>query len=209
MGKVDCYMNQFEFKKFPVLATVLAVVSLVLSVVAITSSLGINDYADGSLYLGLLLLVASVLFVAGLTTGRLTLLKVISIITSAGVITANFFITIAKFEQRELVMFAFALLMLIASVLCFIYYLTMKNERIKKMYFIASLALVGLTFVYTVLYVIRDIGLYATKQQVELMYSYYFVLLGYVIVTGLPMVIQHSLTKKEPDQEQPQEEAKE
>lgn len=202
-------MNQFEFKKFPVLATVLAVVSLVLSVVAITSSLGINDYADGSLYLGLLLLVASVLFVAGLTTGRLTLLKVISIITSAGVITANFFITIAKFEQRELVMFAFALLMLIASVLCFIYYLTMKNERIKKMYFIASLALVGLTFVYTVLYVIRDIGLYATKQQVELMYSYYFVLLGYVIVTGLPMVIQHSLTKKEPEQEQPQEEAKE
>lgn len=202
-------MNQFEFKKFPVLATVLAVVSLVLSVVAITSSLGINDYADGSLYLGLLLLVASVLFVAGLTTGRLTLLKVISIITSAGVITANFFITIAKFEQRELVMFAFALLMLIASVLCFIYYLTMKNERIKKMYFIASLALVGLTFVYTVLYVIRDIGLYATKQQVELMYSYYFVLLGYVIVTGLPMVIQHSLTKKEPEQEQPQEETKE
>lgn len=201
-------MNQFEFKKFPILATVLAVVSLVLSVVAITSSLGINDYADGSLYLGLLLLVASVLFVAGLTTGRLTLLKVISIITSAGVITANFFITIAKFEQRELVMFAFALLMLIASVLCFIYYLTMKNERIKKMYFIASLALVGLTFVYTVLYVIRDIGLYATKQQVELMYSYYFVLLGYVIVTGLPMVIQHSLTKKEPEQEQPQEEAK-
>ena len=202
-------MNQFEFKKFPVLATVLAVVSLVLSVVAITSSLGINDYADGSLYLGLLLLVACVLFVAGLTTGRLTLLKVISIITSAGVITANFFITIAKFEQRELVMFAFALLMLIASVLCFIYYLTMKNERIKKMYFIASLALVGLTFVYTVLYVIRDIGLYTTKQQVELMYSYYFVLLGYVIVTGLPMVIQHSLTKKEPEQEQQQEEAKE
>lgn len=202
-------MNQFEFKKFPILATVLAIVSLVFSVVAITSSLGINDYADGSLYLGLLLLVASVLFVAGLTTGRLTLLKVISIITSAGVITANFFITIAKFEERELVMFAFALLMLIASVLCFIYYLTMKNERIKKMYFIASLAMAGLTFVYLVLYVIRDIGFFVTNQQSGLMYSYYFVLLSYVIVASLPMVIQHSLSKKEPEEEQPQEEAKE
>ena len=202
-------MNQFEFKKFPILATVLAIVSLVFSVVAITSSLGINDYADGSLYLGLLLLVASVLFVAGLTTGRLTLLKVISIITSAGVITANFFITIAKFEERELVMFAFALLMLIASVLCFIYYLTMKNERIKKMYFIASLAMAGLTFVYLVLYVIRDIGFFVTNQQSGLMYSYYFVLLSYVIVAALPMVIQHSLSKKEPEEEQPQEETKE
>lgn len=202
-------MNQFEFKKFPILATVLAIVSLVFSVVAITSSLGINDYADGSLYLGLLLLVASVLFVAGLTTGRLTLLKVISIITSAGVITANFFITIAKFEERELVMFAFALLMLIASVLCFIYYLTMKNERIKKMYFIASLAMAGLTFVYFVLYVVRDIGYFVTNQQAGLMYSYYFVLLSYVIVASLPMVIQHSLSKKEPEEEQPQEEAKE
>ena len=202
-------MNQFEFKKFPVLATVLAIVSLVLSVVAITSSLGINDYADGSLYLGLLLLVASVLFVAGLTTGRLTLLKVISIITSACVITANFFITIAKFEQRELVMFAFALLMLIASVLCFIYYLTMKNERIKKMYFIAGLALVGLTFVYFVLYVVRDIGYFVTNQQTGLMYSYYFVLLSYVIVASLPMVIQHSLSKKEPEEAPAQEEAKE
>ena len=202
-------MNQFEFKKFPILATVLAIVSLVLSVVAITSSLGINYYADGSLYLGLLLLVASVLFVAGLTTGRLILLRVISIITSAGVITANFFITIAKFEQRELVMFAFALLMLIASVLCFIYYLTMKNERIKKMYFIASLALVGLTFIYFILYVVRDIGYFATNQQTGLMYSYYFVLLAYVIVAGLPMVIQHSLSKKEAQEEQPQEEIKE
>ena len=202
-------MNQLEFKKFPILATVLAIISLVLSVVAITSSLGINDYADGSLYLGLLLLVASVLFVAGLTTGRLTLLKVISIITSAGVITANFFVTIAKFEQRELVMFAFALLMLIASVLCFIYYLTMKNERIKKMYFIASLAMVGLTFVYLVLYVIRDIGYFVTNQQTGLMYSYYFVLLSYVIVASLPMVIQHSLSKKEPEGAPAQEEAKE
>ena len=209
MRKVDRIMNQLEFKKFPVLATVLAVISLVLSVVAITWSLGSAFFFEGSLYLGLLLLVASVLFVAGLTTGRIMLLRVISIITSSGVIVANFFITIAKYGIGEKWLFAFALLMLIASVLCFVYYLSMKSERIKKMYYIATLALVGLTFVYTVLYIIRDLGMYFSMQQEEIMFAYYFVLLGYVVIVSLPMVIYYSLSKKEQQEEAPKEESKE
>ena len=199
-------MNQVEFKKFPILATVLAIIGVVLAVAAITSSLGVSNYTGGSVFLGMCLLVASVLFVAGLTTGKIMLLKIISIITLCCVIFANFVITITKFGMRELVLFAVVLLMLIASVLCFIYFLTMRSERIKKMYFISNLVVVGLIAIYFILYVIKDIGYFVTGEQDSLMYPYYFILLAYAVVAAIPLVIQYSLAKKENDVEEPKQE---
>ena len=73
--------QQYEFKKFPILATVLAAVCLLFAVVGVTASLiNYEYYYTGPMVTGLLLIITAVLVIAGLTTGRPLLLKVISII---------------------------------------------------------------------------------------------------------------------------------
>ena len=97
---------QYEFKKFPILATVLAAACLLFAVIGITSSLMNYDYFyGGPVFTGLLLVVVSVLVIAGLTTGRPLLLKVISIIVSISVIITNFSLTIAEYNDRRVVLF--------------------------------------------------------------------------------------------------------
>ena len=200
--------QQYEFKKFPILATVLAAVCLLAAVVGITLSLTNYDYYySGPMVSGLFLVVFSVLVIAGLTTGRSILLKIISIIIGIAVITTNFGITIAEFSEHRVALFGIALLMLIASVLTFVYYLTVKTERIKKMFLVAGSILSGLALVYAIVFTIVDLtrvlGQYDYYQ-----YPYYFILLSYAIATSLPMVIFFSLAKKEEPKEEPQEEPK-
>ena len=66
-------MSKYEFKKFPVLGTILTLLALFTSVMAISISLMTNNY-DGTVSLALLELSAAVLFLAGLTTSKTVLL---------------------------------------------------------------------------------------------------------------------------------------
>ena len=200
--------QQYEFKKFPILATVLSAVCLLLAVAGATASLTNYDYYyTGPLFCGLCLVVVAVLFIAGLTTGRPLLLKVISIIVSIVVMTVNFGITIGEFSEHRVVLFGVALLMLIASVLGFVYFVTVKTERIKKMYLVTGSVLAGLTFVYAIIYTIVDLTKVLGQYDVYL-YPYYFVLVGYAIASALPMVVFFSLSKKEEPQQIEQKEEK-
>ncbi len=198
---------QYEFKKFPILATVLAAACLLFAVIGVTSSLFNYDYFyGGPVFTGLLLVIVSVLAIAGLTTGRPLLLKVISIIISISVITTNFIVTIVEYNNHKAVLFGVILLALIASVLAFVYFLTVKTERIRKMYLVTGSVLSVLVLAYAITFTIKDLtrvlGQYDAYE-----YPYYFILVGYAIVTSLPMVVYFSLSKKEePKEEQPKEE---
>ena len=198
---------QYEFKKFPILATVLSAVCLVLAVCGVTSSLAdYNYFYTGPLFAGLVLIVAAVLLIAGLTTGKPLLLKVISIIILVTVALINFGITIGEFGEHRVVLFGIALLMLVASVLAFVYFMTAKNERIRKMYLVTGTILSALILVYAITYTIQDI-VKAVNDGVQSEYPYYFILVGYAIISSLPMVVYFSLSKKEEEpKEQPQEE---
>ena len=199
--------QQYEFKKFPILATVLAAVCLLLSVIGVTASLAdYNYYYTGPMIAGLCLIIVAVLMIAGLTTGRPLLLKVISIIVFIAVMTTNFGITIGEFGEHRVVLFGIALLMLIVSVLSFVYFVTVKTPRIRMLSLVTSSILAGITLVYAITFTITDLtrtlGQYDAYE-----YPYYFILVGYAIVTSLPMVVYFSLSKKEePKEEQPKEE---
>ena len=201
-------MNTQEFKKFPIVATVLSIVAILFSVIAITSSLMEDTYLfAGTVVLGLLLLVASVLFIAGLTTGKIVLLKVISIISFLGTIVTNFVLTIVNFESRNVELFAIVLLMLIASVLGYIYFLTSpRNERIRKMFIVTSSVLTVLIVIYSVIYIIKDVN-GKTSPNTILMYPYYLLLFSYATLSTIPLAIHLSLSdKEEKKEEQPKEE---
>ncbi len=196
---------QYEFKKFPILATVLAAACLLFAVIGITSSLMNYDYFyGGPVFTGLLLVVVSVLVIAGLTTGRPLLLKVISIIVSISVIITNFALTIAEYNDRRVVLFGIVLLALIASVLAFVYFLTVKTDRIRKMYLVTGSTLSVLVLAYAITFTIVDLvkvlGEYDYYEH-----PYYFILVSYALATALPMVIFFSLSKKEEPQEEPKQ----
>ena len=189
-------MNQYEFKKFPILATVLSVLCLLFAVVAIAASLTIEWLSDGIAFLGLLLIVASVVIIAGLTTGKLLLLRVISIISFVSMLIADFVLTIVKFYQHDVILFAIALLMLVSGVLSFVYYLTNKNKRIKMMFLVSNCAFSGLTLIYAIIYMIQDVFQH-TEYNENIHITYYFLLIGFAIATALPMAIYFSLTPKD------------
>ena len=193
---------QYEFKKFPILATILAAACLLFAVIGVTSSLFNYDYFyGGPVFTGLLLVIVSVLVIAGLTTGRPLLLKVISIIISISVITTNFIVTIVEYNNHKAVLFGIVLLALIASVLAFVYFLTVKTERIRKMYFVTGSILSVLVLAYAITFTITDlVRVLGEYQYYE--YPYYFILVSYALATSLPMVIFFSLSKKEESQEE-------
>ena len=196
---------QYEFKKFPILATVLAAACLLFAVIGVTSSLfNYDTFYGGPVFTGLLLVIVSVLVIAGLTTGRPLLLKVISIIISISVITTNFIVTIVEYNNHKAVLFGIVLLALIASVLAFVYFLTVKTERIRKMYLVTGSILSVLVLAYAITFTITDlVRVLGEYQYYE--YPYYFILVSYALATALPMVIFFSLSKKEEPQEEPKQ----
>ena len=196
---------QYEFKKFPILATILAAACLLFAVIGVTSSLFNYDYFyGGPVFTGLLLVIVSVLVIAGLTTGRPLLLKVISIIISISVITTNFIVTIVEYNNHKAVLFGIVLSALIASVLAFVYFLTVKTERIRKMYLVTGSILSVLVLAYAITFTITDlVRVLGEYQYYE--YPYYFILVSYALATALPMVIFFSLSKKEEPQEEPKQ----
>ena len=189
-------MSKYEFKKFPLLATILTIVGLLLAVAAISASLSFRHSDGGVAALALLEIVAAVLFLAGLTTGRVGLLRVISIILTVSLIFSAFVLTISKFTERDVPLFAISLLLLINSVLELIYFLTLKFPRIRLMYLISGLCFSGLVFVYGCVYTGRDIY-EAVKLGLTVHYNYYLLIFGFSAVSALPVAFYNSLTKKE------------
>jgi len=188
-------MSRYEFKKFPVLGTILTLLALFTSVMAISISLMTNNY-DGTVSLALLELSAAVLFLAGLTTSKTVLLRVISIIATVGVLFAAFVLSIVKYGQRDVFLFGIALLMLITSILDLVYFLTVKNPRIEKFYFIASIALAALIGCYAIVYVVQDIvRVVNSTEPTSLKAQYYALIIAYGFVSILPMVIYQSMQK--------------
>ena len=200
---------QYEFKKFPIIPTVLTSLSILLAVIGIVSSLASNDFLySGVIFIGLGLLVVTVLFLAGLTIGKVGLLKSIAILSSVATIVVNFILAIAKFETRQLTLFAIAILMLIVCVLNYIYYLTARNKRILTMLQVTSIILMVLTMTYAIVYICVNMEEYSAGGTTTIMYPYYFFLFSYTFLMGVPMTIQSSLSVK---QEEPlnEEEVKE
>ena len=192
-------MSKYEFKKFPLLATILTIVGLILAVVAISASLSFRNTDGGVAALALLEIIAAVLFLAGLTTGRVGLLRVISIIVTVALIISAFVLTIAKFSDRDVPLFAVALLLLINSVLELIYFLTLRFPRIKMMYLISGLCFSGLVFIYGGIYMGRDIY-EAVKLGLVVHYNYYLLIFAFSAISALPVAFYNSLTKKEAPQ---------
>lgn len=189
-------MRRYEFKKFPLLAIVLTILALVSAVASITISLAINDYGDGIVFLALLEIVAAVLILAGLTTGRTTLVRVISIIITVGLLVSSFILSIVKYSTHDIWLFGVALLMLIDSVLGLVYFVSLKNERIQKMHAVTSITFASLTFVYFVIYTIVDVA--ESSNDNAVMHPYFYALLiAYIFVSLLPFVVHTSLSKIE------------
>lgn len=182
-------MTTFEFKKFPVLATVLTILSLFCAVIAISISLINIEYASG-VPLALLEVVGAVLFLAGLTTGKVRLLKVISVISVICELTASFVLAISKYSSRDVFLFGISLLMLITSVLVLVYFLTMaKNERIVKLYNITSIVMTSLIALYLIVYVVISL------VEANIYPQFYPILVSFGLISILPMIINLSIEK--------------
>lgn len=192
-------MIKYEFKKFPVLATVLTILGLFSAVIAISISL-ISTRYDAGVPLALLEVVGTVLFLAGLTTGKVGLLKVISIIVTVCVLTASFVLAIEKYSFRDVFLFGLSLLMLITSVLVLVYYLTMnRNERIAKLYNITSIVMASLIAAYLIVYVVSGI----VKSDIHP--QFYPIIASFGFLSIIPMTINLSLNKIEVEDDEEEE----
>ena len=199
-------MKDLEFKKFPILATILAILIVILSVLAITIGLSRESFVyTGSLFTGLALLVAAVLFIAGLTTGKIHLLKVISIMSSVGVIVTSFVFSVMNFETHQTVLFSLSILMLICSVLSYIYFLTSaRNARIKNMYLVAIIVMACLTFAYAMVYILQNVDS-ATHDGSDFDYTNYLLLFSFILLILIPLSIRLAVSQKEAQPEEKKE----
>ena len=208
-------MIKYEFKKFPLVATILTILGLVCAVVAIASSL-LSDGFGWIASLALLEIIATVLILAGLTIGRVGMLRVISIIITVCLVITNFVLAIAEYDKREVFMFSIALLMLVASVLELVYFLAIRNEKIRKMYTVASFCLSALVLIFSIYFIIKSGQ--GTSEGLPIEYQTFILLLSYVFITLLPVTVHTSFNMiqvdepvaEEPEQEvvEPQEENK-
>ena len=208
-------MIKYEFKKFPLVATILTILGLVCAVVAIASSL-LSDGFGWIASLALLEIIATVLILAGLTIGRVGMLRVISIIITVCLVITNFVLAIAEYDKREVFMFSIALLMLVASVLELVYFLAIRNEKIRKMYTVASFCLSALVLIFSIYFIIKSGQ--GTSEGLPIEYQTFILLLSYVFITLLPVTVHTSFNmiqvdepvSEEPEQEvvEPQEENK-
>ena len=197
-------MIKYEFKKFPLVATILTILGLVCAVVAIASSL-LSDGFGWIASLALLEIIATVLILAGLTIGRVGMLRVISIIITVCLVITNFVLAIVEYDKREVFMFSVALLMLVASVLELVYFLAIRNEKIRKMYTVASLCLSALVLIFSIYFIIKSGQ--GTSEGLPIEYQTFILLLSYVFITLLPVTVHSSFNMIQVDEpeEEPQE----
>ena len=195
-------MIKYEFKKFPLVATILTILGLVCAVVAIASSL-LSDGFGWIASLALLEIIATVLILAGLTIGRVGMLRVISIIITVCLVITNFVLAIVEYDKREVFMFSIALLMLVASVLELVYFLAIRNEKIRKMYTVASFCLSALVLIFSIYFIIKSGQ--GISEGLPIEYQTFILLLSYCFITLLPVTVHASFNMIQVD-EQPAEE---
>ena len=199
-------MIKFEFKKFPLVATILTVLGLICAVVAIASSL-LSDGFGWIASLALIEIIATVLILAGLTIGRVGMLRVISIIITVCLVITNFVLAIVEYDKREVFMFSVALLMLVASVLELVYFLAIRNEKIRKMYNVASFILSALVLIFSIYFLVKSAQGSGSGVPVE--YQTFILLLSYCFITLLPVTVHASFNMvkvEEQKEEEPEQE---
>ena len=185
-------MRKYEFKKFPIAAVTLSILGLVLAVVGMafaltgTSSLGA---------LALLEIVAAVLVLAGLTTGNIPLVRVVSTIVTVGTLIATFVLTCVKFYERNVPFFAICLLMLVAAVLALIYFLVkFNNDRIEKLYMVTGICFSSLAFVYAIAYAVKEICDFV-EYRYAANFDNCFLLVAFAVISVLPVAAYMSLSQ--------------
>ncbi len=183
-------MIKYEIKKFPLVATILTVVGLMCAVVAIASSL-LSDGFSWIASLALIEIIATVLFLAGLTIGRVGLLRVISIIVTVCLLITNFVLSIVEYNRKEVVLFSVALLMLVASVLELVYFVAIRNQKIRKMYIVASFVLGALVAIFSIYFLVNNIQ--NTPEGGKVQYQTFILLLSYTFITLLPVFVHKSM----------------
>lgn len=193
--------TKYEFNKFPVAAVTLTIIGLVLAVLATSISITANDqgYYSGAHLGGLAIIevVAAVLFLAGLTTGKGGLVKVISVILTVGLVITSFVLAIVKLTNHDVMYFSISLMMLIASVLELIYFLSVKfNGRIAKLYLVASITFCGLVALYGAIYTVMDI-IDFVQYNYPVHVDNYLLLFGLAVIAALPVLSYVSLSKEE------------
>ena len=197
-------MIKYEFKKFPLVATILTVLGLVCAVVAIATSL-LSDGFGWIASLALIEIIATVLILAGLTIGRVGMLRVISIIITVCLVITNFVLAIVEYDKREVFMFSVALLMLVASVLELVYFLAIRNEKIRKMHTVASFILSALVLVFSIYFLVKSAQGSGSGVPVE--YQTFILLLSYVFITLLPVTVHLSFNMIQVEDQPVEEEA--
>ena len=203
-------MSKNENKKFPVAAIILSGIVIVLAVLAI--SFCATARTPGNLAsVGVLELVAGVLFLAALTTGRNVFSRVVSILTLVANIIVSFVLVVVKVYTQNVALLAISLLMLVAAVLSLIYYLTsFRNKRIAKMFYATGFILAVLVFMYASFYIASDLSAIETDPASELepLFENYFLLFGLGTLATIPPTLR--LTVKDDEEEvQPEEKAAE
>ena len=194
-------MIKFEFKKFPLVATILTVLGLICAVVAIASSL-LSDGFGWIASLALIEIIATVLILAGLTIGRVGMLRVISIIITVCLVITNFVLAIVEYDKREVFMFSVALLMLVASVLELVYFLAIRNEKIRKMHTVTSFILSALVLIFSIYFLVKSAQGSGSGVPVE--YQTFILLLSYVFITLLPVSVHSSFNMVEVNNPEPE-----
>lgn len=198
--------TKYEFNKFPAAAVTLTIIGLVLAVLATSISITTTDNGFYDSYhlggLAIIEVVAAVLFLAGLTTGKGGLVKVISIILTVGIVITSFVLAIVKLTNHDVMYFSISLMMLIASVLELIYFLSVKgNGRIAKLYLVASITFCGLVALYAIIYTSMDLADFA-QFNYPVHVDNYLLLFGLAVISALPFVSYASLSKEEEEAEE-------
>ena len=194
-------MSKNENKQFPVIAIILSALAIVLAVISIAFA-ATDNYYGGNATLGILELVASVLFLAGLTTGKRVLARIISIISLVSMIVVSFVLAVVKVYSQDVALLAISLLMLVASVLGLIYYLTsFRNPRIGKMYIATGFVLGLLVVMYAIFYMTADMAAVAKSSYDPVPATQnYFLLFGLAVISVIPAVIK--ITTKDGEEAQ-------
>ena len=201
-------MSKNENKKFPVIAIILSGVAVILAVLAISFCATARN--PGNLAsVGVLELVGSVLFLAALTTGKNVFSKVVSIILLVANIIVSFVLVVTKIYTQDVALLAVSLLMLVASVLSLIYYLTsFRNKRIAKMFIATAFILAVLIFIYAAFYISGDLHAVEAapaKLEREPLTDNYFLIFGLGVLATIPPTLRLTVKDDEEPQEEPAE----
>ena len=201
-------MSKNENKKFPVIAIILSGVAVILAVLAISFCATARN--PGNLAsVGVLELVGSVLFLAALTTGKNVFSKVVSIILLVANIIVSFVLVVTKIYTQDVALLAVSLLMLVASVLSLIYYLTsFRNKRIAKMFIATAFILAVLIFIYAAFYISGDlhaVEVAPAQLEREPLTDNYFLIFGLGVLATIPPTLRLTVKDDEEPQEEPAE----